>query len=154
MNINDKLTEIEKTIVDIRAELAKSETVTGAWKPKVGEVYWTKSARGVPAACGWKDDSTDKLRFDLGIVCRTKAELEARLARMEVEDKLRELTCGYSFTYGRVNYYLSKYEDGIWEVEGRMCVWVPGVVYFATMESAIFARDTIGKDKLDLLLGA
>jgi hypothetical protein len=82
-----------------------------------------------------------------------EAEAKARLARMEVETKLKEMAGGYRFTYGKVNCYLSKYENDIWEVEGRMNVWVPGVVYFATKEAALAARDAIGCDKLDLLLG-
>ena len=153
MTIESRLAILESEISAIRAELAKPEPVSGAWRPKAGEGYWTLNMLGA-VRYEWFNDLIDRFRISHGLVFRTEAEAKARLARGKVEAQLRDLAGGYSFTYGKVNCYLSKYEDGIWEVEGRMNVWVPGVVYFATKEAALAARDAIGKDKLDLLLGA
>lgn len=63
----------------------------GRWKPNRGELYYHILSNGEVNTCRWDDYSTEKERFAIGNVFKTKKEAEFAVEKRKVEVELQDI---------------------------------------------------------------
>lgn len=147
---------IEQRIADIEEQLAqlKQEAKASAdeW-PKMGDEFYRVDAYGY---CDdvWQGGTADMAMLNCGNVFRTEEEAKREVERRKVLTELRKLAKA-SWNKEPVNYayYSLRLLSGVIDI----CAYSYrrnelGVVYFATEKDAEAAIETIGADRLMLLL--
>ena len=144
---NEKLAELKA------ADAAQAEK---AW-PQVGDTYFFVDGAGGVVESQWDSDLFDASRTNIGNVFRTVAEAEHEIERRKVLTELRRLAkaSGKTTWPNRVknNYRLAyNVSENRWGLECSSIVRTQGAVYFHTEAAAKTAIETIGADRLMLLL--
>lgn len=155
-------TELENLKAELSAlagRIAALETVEqpeAEW-PKIGDTYFIVDGDGDVTDSQWVSDLFDASRMNIGNVYRTVAEAEHEIDRSIVLTELRKLAKA-SGAFDWVNPTQSKYrlvydaKDQNWVVECNQIARTQGAIYFATEQAAQAAIETIGADRLMLLL--
>ena len=147
---NEKLAELKA------AEAAQTEK---AW-PQYGDTYFFVDGDGDVVESQWSSDPFDASRMNIGIVYRTVAEAEHEIDRRKVLTELRRLA-RESWGGGKADwssrdkdkwYLYFLHNDAAWCIGRYTTVQDQGSVYFATHEAAEAAIETIGAERLMLLL--
>ena len=152
------LAEASQRIAAIEAaEAAQAEET---W-PKDGDTYWAIEDDGAEAFIStWASDDTDCARMAIGNVFRTRSDAEREAERRKVLTELRRLA-RESWGGGKADWsndsqqkwclFFSHY-DGTWNTGRYTGGQDQGSVYFATEQAALTAIETIGAERLMLLL--
>ena len=144
---NKKLAELKA------ADAAQAEK---AW-PQVGDTYFFVDGDGDVVESQWGNYLIDASRMNIGNVFRTVAEAEHEIDRRKVLTGLRKLAKASGkrdwADKNQTRYRLVYEADAMrWAHRGNQIERTQGTVYFATEESAQAAIETIGADRLMLLL--
>ena len=149
-DIKQELAALRKRIDELEAR-AKAEEAK--W-PKLGDAYFYVECDGEIGESDWECDDVDAGSLALGNVYRTKEDAEREVERRKALTELRRLAKA-SWDKDPVNhaYYSLRVLNGVIDV----CAYSYrrnelGVVYFATEKDAKAAIETIGADRLMLLL--
>ena len=151
MNLQERIEKMEKELAELKASVV-------VW-PKVGEKYWVVNTEGRAIELDFNDDKFDAGCIDIGNIFRTKEEAVREIERRKVLNELRKLA---KAALGAVKCDW-KIEKEKWYVgySHTSCEWFVsctyrlesfGVVYFPTEETALAALETIGADRMMLLL--
>lgn len=145
-----------KRLTELKAaEAAQAEK---AW-PQNGDRYWTLNGGAEVLVSAWASDDTDQARMAVGNVFRTEADAEREVERRKVLTELRQLA-RESWGGGKADwssndqdklYLYFSHNDTTWYI-GRYATIQYSSVYFATREAAEAAIETIGAERLMLLL--
>lgn len=147
---NEKLAELKA------AEATQAEK---AW-PQNNHHYWFVDTDGRTDTSRWASDRIDAARMAIGNVFRTEEDAEREAERRKVLTRLRQLE-RESWGDGKADwkntrqdkwYLFFSHHDGTWNTERYTSVQDQGSVYFATEEAARAAVETIGAERLMLLL--
>lgn len=151
MNLQQELAALRKRIDELEAQ-AKTE-VTDSW-PKYGNECWAIDGDGDLFDFVWNLEDNQLHRLEIGNVFRTEEEAKREVERRKVLTELRKLAKA-SWNKEPVNYayYSLRLLSGVIDI----CAYSYrrnelGVVYFATEKDAQAAIETIGADRLMLLL--
>jgi hypothetical protein len=130
-----------------------------AW-PQVGDTYFFVDGDGDVLDSQWDSDLRDTSRMNIGNVFRTVAEAEHDIDRRKVLTELRRLAReswgkekpNWSNIYQDKWFLYYDHEAKKWSTNNRLTCRGQGCVYFATREAAEAAIETIGAERLMLLL--
>lgn len=147
---NKKLAELKA------ADAAQAEK---AW-PQVGDTYFFVDGDGDVLDSQWDSDLRDASRMNIGNVFRTVAEAEHEIERRMVLTELRQLA-RESWGGGKADWSNSAqdkwslrfdHNTGTWGAYVYNSLQCQGAVWFDTASAAQSAIETIGADRLMLLL--
>lgn len=155
---------IEQRIEDMEAQLAqlKAEAKASAdeW-PKNGDIHWYVDASGCISWAGFNSESiSDAAALATGNIYRTKEEAEREVERRKLLTQLRKMAkaswgggnadWSWSGQYKWELFYVHR--DKEWSAIDLGQSQTQGAIYFATGRDAEAAIETIGADRLMLLL--
>lgn len=157
MNLQQELAALRKRIDELEAQ-AKTES-TDSW-PKYGNECWAIDGDGDLFDFVWNLDDNQLHRLEIGNVFRTEEEANREVERRKVLTELRKLA---KASWGGGNADWSRSGQYKWEMfyDHKEKEWIAldlwlsqtqGAVYFATGHDAEAAIETIGADRLMLLL--
>ena len=147
---NEKLAELKA------ADAAQAEK---AW-PQVGDTYFFVDGAGGVVESQWDSDLFDASRTNIGNVFRTVAEAEHEIERRKVLTELRRLAresrgdekADWSNSaQSKYRLHFDYYTKG-WYASFCNATQQQGAVWFATEQAAHAAVETIGAERLKLLL--
>lgn len=157
---------LEQQLAEAKEMLARIEQqIADAAKPKewpqADDAYWVVNNDGSGGESRWLNDETDRGRAAIGGVFRTEAEAMQEVERRKVLTELRKLARESWGEAGGPDWWSAN--QGKWEIcfahrEGKFSccqgemLQTQGSVHFATSKSAQEAIQTIGADRLKLLL--
>ena len=154
------MTNIQQELAALRARIdeleAQAKAEEAKW-PKLGDAYFYVECNGEIGESDWECDDVDAGSLALGNVYRTKEDAEREVERRKVLTQLRKLAKA-SGAFDLVKPTQSKYrivydaQYRNWVVEINHLARTQGAVYFATEQAAKAAIETIGADRLMLLL--
>ena len=149
-DIKQELAALRKRIDELEAR-AKAEEAK--W-PKLGDAYFYVECNGEIGESDWEGDEIDAGCLSLGNVYRTKEDAEREVERRKVLPELRKLANASWIKWPVTQAY---YSFRVFNGEIDICAYSYrrnelGVVYFATEKDAEAAIETIGADRLMLLL--
>lgn len=160
MNLQQELAALRKRIDELEAQ-TKTEA-TDSW-PKLGDVYFYVDCAGEIERNDWKDDLVDAGHFAIGNAYRTEEEAEREVERRKVLTQLRKLA---KASWGgtkidwpdaaqykwQIRFVHGAADGGKFGAINWYAVQHQSAVAFATQEAAQSAIETIGADRLMLLL--
>lgn len=125
--------------------------------PKAGDTYFFVDGDGDVVDSQWSSELSHASRMNIGNVYRTVTEAEHEIERCKVLTELRKLAKASGKTTwpnrGKNNYRIAyNVTENRWGLECGTIVRTQGAVYFATEDAARAAIETIGTDRLMLLL--
>ena len=108
----------------------------------------------------WATNAINRARFAIGNVFRTKADTKREIEHRKILTELRRLAreswgdekANWSSGYQDKWYLYFLHTDAAWHIGRYTAVQDQGCVYFATIEAAKAAIQTIGAERLMLLL--
>lgn len=162
--MNPTIEQLEAAIAAANKKLAelKAAEATQAKKawPHIGDTYWTIDEGAEVFVSAWASDDTDQARMAVGNVFRTEAEAEHEIDRRKVLTELRRLAREswggdkadwknddqkkFVVVFDHQN---NKFGVDDWHSSQFACC-----VFFASREAARAAVETIGAERLKLLL--
>lgn len=162
--MNPTIKQLEAAIAAANEKLAelKAAEATQAKKawPHIGDTYWAIDDGAGVFVTAWAADDTDCARAATGNVFRTKADAEREVERQKVRTELRRLA-RESWGDGKADWsnsvqnkyrlHFDYYTEG-WHASFCNAVRQQGAVWFATEQAAQAAVETIGAERLNLLL--
>lgn len=154
MNLQQELAALRARIDELEAQAAKAKTEADDSWPKIGEAYFYIDCDGDIGENDWEDDGLDARRFAIGNAYRTKEEAKREVERRKVLTELRKLANASWIKWPVTHAY---YSFRVFNGEIDICAYSYrrnelGVVYFATEKAAEAAIETIGADRLMLLM--
>ena len=142
------------------AELKEAEAIAQKPWPQNGDPYWTIDDSAEVFESKWTTDSIDRGRLVIGNVFRTEADAEKEIERRKVLTELRRLA-RESWGGGKADWsnsaqnkyrlHFDYYLEG-WYTSFCSHTRQQGAIYFASLEAAEAAIQTIGADRLMMLL--
>lgn len=153
---------IEQRIADMEAQLAllkeKAKAGGDVW-PKIGCSFYYIGELGVYHDV-WNDLASDKYKLETGSAFRCREEANLGLERRKVLTELRKLAKaswgGGNADWSRAGQYkwelFYDHKEKEWSALDLGLSQTQGAVYFATGHDAEAAIETIGADRLMLLL--
>lgn len=159
--MNPEIEQLEAAIAAANEKLAelKAAQAEKAW-PQIGDTYWTLDDSAEVFETRWVSDDTDQARMAVGNVFRTEADAEREIERRKVLTTLRRLA-RESWDGGKADwenarqakwYLYFDHCDGTWNAGRYTSIQDQGSVHFATEQAALAAIETIGAERLMLLL--
>jgi hypothetical protein len=108
----------------------------------------------------WATNAINRARFAIGNVFRTKADTKREIEHRKILTELRRLAreswgdekANWSSGYQDKWYLYFLHTDAAWHIGRYTAAQDQGCVYFATLEAAEAAIETIGAERLMLLL--
>lgn len=160
MNLQQELAALRKRIDELEAQ-AKTEA-TDSW-PKIGDTYFFVDGDGDVMDSQWGSDLFDASRMNIGNVYRSVAEAEHEIERRKVLTELRRLAktswAGVKIDWPdaaqykwQIRFVHGAADGGKFGAINWYAVQHQSAVAFATQEAAQSAIETIGADRLMLLL--
>lgn len=159
--MNPEIEKLEAAIAAANEKLAelKAAQAEKAWL-RNGDAYWTLDDSAEVSETRWATDYIDRARLAIGNVFRTKADAEREIERRKVLTELRRLA-RESWGDGKADWsnsvqnkyrlHFDYYTEG-WHASFCNAVRQQGAVWFATEQAAQAAVETIGAERLNLLL--
>ena len=157
--MSTELENLKAELAALAGRIAALETAQqpeAEW-PKDGDTYFFIDGDGDVVDSLWSSDRFDDSRMNIGSVYRTVTEAEHEIDRRKVLTELRKLAKASGkrdwADKNQTKYRLVYEADAMrWAHRGNQIERTQGAVYFATEESAQAAIETIGADRLMLLL--
>jgi hypothetical protein len=142
-NIQDQIDRLQARIDKLRAKIE----VEKPW-PQRGDVSFALLSNGNISTFSYAKDLFTL--YDQGNLFRTQEEAIKVRERREVEQKMRVIAKGYTWTRGKNNYSLIKYKQ-YWCIYNEQYKQNQGSIHFATRKDANQAL-ALGEAELDKLL--
>lgn len=160
MNLQQELAALRARIDELEAQ-AKTEAID-SW-PKLGDAYFYVDCAGEIGRNDRVDDWVDAGRFAIGNAYRTKEEAEREVERRKVLTQLRKLAkaslggtkidwTGDAQYKWQIRFAHDAADGGEFGAVNWRAIQYQGAVAFATEQAAKAAIETIGADRLMLLL--
>ena len=160
MNLQQELAALRARIDELEAQ-AKTEA-TDSW-PKIGDTYFFVDGDGDVMDSQWDSNLFDASRMNIGNVYRTVTEAEHEIDRRKVLTELRRLAkaswAGIKLDWTdaaqykwQIRFAHDAADGGKFGAINWYAIQYQGAVAFATQEAAQAAIETIGADRLMLLL--
>jgi hypothetical protein len=140
----------------IKAELAKLQAIIEApdskvWTPELCARYYV-IYNGKIAFSMWDNDGTDKRRFALNNVFKTKEEaefaLEKRLVIAELERLAMENPVIWSNSSDSKSYMYYSIGDNVLKVDSLNTMQVQGAIFFASKALCLEAVEKVGEARI------
>ena len=159
--MNPTIEQLEAAIAAANEKLAELKAQAKAEaddsRPKRGDTYFFVNGDGDVLNAQWDSDLLDASRMNIGNAFRTVAEAEHEIERRKVLTELRQLAreswggekCVYS--QGEVVLYFN-HNNNCWDTSRYAATQHIGTPGFASREAAHAAVETIGAERLKLLL--
>ena len=156
----ERIAAMEASLAELKAEYLKSQVPAKDEWPRVGAVYWRVDDYGRVSHATWGDDGYDTAGAALGNVYRTEQEAKQAVERQKVLTQLRKLAqwswgdvkCDWTNAdQDKCELYFS-HKGHSWQAASFDTVQTQGAVNFPSYESALAAVETIGADRMMLLL--
>ena len=160
--MNPTIEQLEAAIAAANEKLAELKAQAKAEKTwlRNGDRYWTLDDSADIFEATWDSDSIDRSRFAIGNVFRTEADAEEEIERRKVLTELRQLareswgggkTDWSNSAQSKYRLQFDYYTEG-WYASFCNATQQQGAVWFATEQAAHAAVETIGAERLKLLL--
>lgn len=159
--MNPEIEKLEAAIAAANEKLAELKAQAKAeaddsW-PKKGDTYFLVNCDGDVVNSQWGSDLLDASRMNIGNVFRTVAEAEHEIDRRKVLTELRRLAreswdgANPGWAQSEVVLYFN-HDDDCWDTSRYATTQHIGTPCFASESYALHAVETIGADRLKLLL--
>lgn len=155
-NLRKQIAELEKMAQEHEAQVVTDKA--DEW-PQIGDAYWVVDFDGDIFKCAFANSVYEEERLATGNCFRTEAEAIRRLESLKVQTELRRMPgrCAFEHASGE-QFFIYFDEFGCCFEVGRneSCEIsrndaIAGV-WFATIECACHALDTIGQERLRVYL--
>ena len=159
MNLQQELAALRARIDELEAQ---AKTEEAKW-PKPGDAYFYVECNGEIGESDWEGDDVDAECLAFGNVYRTVTEAEHEIDRRKVLTELRQLAkaswTGIKLDWAddtqykwQIRFAHDAADGGKFDAVNWRAIQHQGAVAFATEQAAKAAIETIGADRLMLLL--